>query len=136
MTPAAERRQAPRARPPLDLRLRLVGNPDVVEIRDLSASGVRCTTLQPLNVMTQVHLVLLLPVPSSVPSSVSSSSAPGHRAPREVAADGVVVRCVRDAKHAGEPRFDTAIFFLKLDGADRETLAGYVNSLRSSGLVA
>jgi hypothetical protein len=131
MPPAAERRQAPRARPPLDLRLRLVGNPDVVEIRDLSASGVRCATLQPLSVMTQVHLVLLLPAGQG-PGTASSAAS----APREVAADGVVVRCVRDAKRAGEPRYDTAIFFLKLDGADRETLAGYVLSLRNSGLVA
>jgi len=99
-----------------------------VEVRDLSASGVRCATLQPLNVMTQVHLVLLLPA--------GPGPGPASAATREVAADGVVVRCVRDAKRTGEPRFDTAIFFLKLDGTDRETLAGYVLSLRSSGLVA
>ena len=88
MPPAADRRTAPRARPPRDLRLRLVGNPDVVEIRDLSSSGICCTTRQPIPVMTQVHLVLLLP-------GAAGTDGPGTR---EVAADGVVVRCVKDSR--------------------------------------
>lgn len=135
MPPTADRRLAPRARPPVDLRLRLVGNPEVTEIRDISASGVCCTTLQPLAVMTQVHLVLSLP----------GGANPGPRAALpgsvEVAADGVVVRCVRDGRRASagtgaSTAYETAIFFTGLEDADRETLAGFVVALRSSGLVA
>ena len=134
MPPTADRRLAPRARPPRDLHLRLVGNPEVTEVRDISASGVCCTMLQPLAVMTQVHLVLSLPA--------GAAPRPASSGPVEVAADGVVVRCVRDGRrpHAGTTdgtaAYETAIFFTGLEDADRETLAGFVVALRTSGLVA
>lgn len=120
--PSHERRQAPRAGAPRDLAMRLVGRPDVLEIRDLSASGVCCTIAQPLAVMTQVHLVLLVPRSGA--------------APREVPTDGVVVRCVKNSRGASPTGYEIAVFFTGLDDADRNTLASYVTAVRSAGSVA
>src|SRR5262245_39851661 len=106
MPPRTERRRAARVTPPAASRLRIPGLLDAAEVRDLSSSGVCCTTSRPLPMLTQVQLVLLLPDEDST---------------REVVCAGAVVRCVRDGTRTGEvepdaepPRgatWETAIFF-------------------------
>lgn len=123
MAPRTERRREPRAKPTRDLTLRLTGQPAAAEIRDISVNGVCCMTATAVPVLTQVHLVLM------VPSS---------RGSREIPCGGAVVRCVKDgdaAAHASAP-YETAIYFTDIREADRSVLAAYVAARRDAGAVA
>jgi hypothetical protein len=130
MKPATERRRAERVRAPRDLELRLVGNADVLRIRDVSSSGVCCTTAQPFPVMSKVHLILVLP--------------DGRGGNVEVPSHGVVVRCERsaDARPAdgrsahAESAHEIAVFFTEIDDRDREALSDFVQRVHRSGQVA
>ncbi|MCG3134482.1 MAG: hypothetical protein HMLKMBBP_01789 [Planctomycetes bacterium] len=124
MAPKTERRREPRAKPTRDLTLRLTGQPAAAEIRDISVNGVCCTTTQAVPVLTQVHLVLMVPTP---------------RGPREIPCGGAVVRSVKETaapgSHAAEP-YETAIYFTDIREADRSVLAAYVAARRDAGATA
>jgi hypothetical protein len=122
MTHRTERRRARRARPQVDLRMTFPGISAPADVRDVSSSGVCCTTDRPMPVLSQVHLLFLLP------SSVG---------PREVSCNGAVVRCVKDGRSRGPgPIYETAIFFTNLRETDRAALEEFVTTLRGADQVA
>lgn len=120
MTAHAERRTAPRARTPAGLRLRLPGLVDPADVRDLSSTGVCCSTDRPLPLLSQVQVTFHLPVAGGRLEGI-----------REVTCTGAVVRCVRSGS-----RFEAAIYFTCIDDADRTVLDDFVSSLRRAGQVA
>lgn len=122
MTHRTERRRAHRARPQVDLRMTFPGLSAPANVRDVSASGVCCTTDRPLPVLSQVHLLFLLPE--------SGGS-------REVSCNGAVVRCVKDGRaHGPGTSYETAIFFTNLRETDRAALEEFVTTLRRADQVA
>lgn len=106
------------------------------QIRDLSSSGVSCTTDRPLAVLSQVHLQLLLPAYPTGAASGAAAASDGR--PREVACRGAVVRCVRDGGRGAGPgdAFETAIFFTDMRETDRAAIEEFVMALRRRGQVA
>lgn len=119
MPPRTERRRESRAKAPADLSIRLPGLRQA-SIRDISASGVCCTTDSALPLLSHVHLVLVLPTPRGL---------------REVPCDGAVVRSAKeDGRHG--PSYETAIFFTEIRETDRAAIAEYVTSQRNHGAVA
>lgn len=119
MTTQAERRRTHRVRPAAEIRMLLPGLATPASVRDVSASGVRCTTERPIPVLSQVHLRLLIPAGAAT---------------RELNCNGAVVRCVRNgAARQPTESFDTAIFFTDLRETDRAALEDYVARARSDG---
>ncbi|MCE9635666.1 MAG: hypothetical protein K8T90_08175 [Planctomycetes bacterium] len=143
-----ERRRARRAKAPSGLGLRIPGLLDPAVVEDISSSGVCCTTVQAVPLLSQVQLVLLLPIGGTT---------------REVVCAGAVVRCARRGGASGDSRrrahgsldarvgssqhgashggsegavHETAIFFTEIDDADRTALDEYVSSLHRAGMVA
>lgn len=123
MTLRAERRRAPRGKPSTDLRMSLPGMSAPARVRDMSSSGVCCTTDRPLPVLSHVRLAF----------EVAAESGS-----REIACGGAVVRCVKDgrASGGGPATYEVAIFFTDLRETDRAALDEFVSALRVSGHVA
>ncbi len=111
----AERRANPRAEARLPARLSLPGAVADAAVQDISLSGIRCHTDQLLKVMTQVGLVLMLPV------------AAGEERPLHC--QGAVVRSRPLAGDDGD-LFDTAIFFTSMSDSDRQQLDDFVQLLQ------
>ena len=111
----ADRRRAPRIRMPAGTELRFAGLIDPAVVRDLSASGVCCETSRPLPLLSQVQVILLLPIEG--------------KHPHEVACTGAVVRCAHaPAGNSGSAGYEIAIFFTEVDDSDRSALEAYVTS--------
>jgi len=108
---------------PAEFRMRLSGLLDTAVVRDVSVSGVRCSTARPLPLLSQMQVVLLLPTD-------------GHA--REVVCSGAVVRCVREsaARAAADSMYESAIFFTAIEDGDRSALQEYVSTLHRAGKVA
>ena len=124
-----ERRRRPRVAADLDMKLDLPGHRATARLRDISTSGVRCLTDRPMPVMTQVRLVLVIPLPAS-------------RDGREIVCGGAVVRSA-PAPSAGTPAhrgesggglaaFDTAIFFTDMNETDRADVEAFVSRMHGS----
>ena len=84
-------------------------------VRDISLSGVRCITQEPLKPMALVALRLVLP-----------SGRPGEDAWDEVPCEGIVVRC-HVLESGEESRYESAILFKDLGPRERETIATFVD---------
>jgi hypothetical protein len=89
-----ERRKEPRVAAQLPLRFTFAGQTIDTHIADLSNSGIRFHTPQPLPVMTRMQMTLELPEPTGTPITIT----------------GVVVRCAEIRGRKDFP-FDAAIFF-------------------------
>jgi len=105
-----ERRKKARVPAAFDLRFDGSGRTGLARIRDISASGVLCTTDRAMPLMTQVGLVLMIP---------------GAVGAKEIACRGAVVR---SAQAGREPNFETAIFFTHMSDADRAHVEEFVSS--------
>ncbi len=117
MRASEERRRKPRAVVDLGVRFKLDGQSGTARVRDISGSGVMCTTDRALPLMTQVALVLVLP---------------GDHGRREIVCSGAVVRSGPSTRPAAarSSSFDTAIFFTELLDSDRVEIEEYVSSSR------
>ena len=114
MPTANERRKSPRAPADLDLRFDVAGQAGVARIRDISASGVRCTTDRSIPLMMQVGLVIVLPAPSGR---------------REIVCRGAVVRSGPLGGPGGRvSAYDTAIFFTDMRDEDRIEVGEFVSA--------
>ena len=90
------------------------GRSGLARVRDISASGVLCTTDRALPLMTQV--VLMLQIPGDVGAT-------------EIACRGAVVRSAPAGRDAS---FDTAIFFTHMSDGDRASVENFVSSVAKS----
>ena len=109
MKPTSERRAAPRVQMDFPGKLTLPDGTSDARIRNISVSGISCVTDRALPVMTQVELIILLPI--------AGSPVPIHCA-------GAVVRSSPLEAHADQ--FETAIFFTELGEEARNELEDFV----------
>jgi len=109
----AERRHQPRIEVGLPLKLTIRDATVETRIQNLSSSGIRFHTPEPLPLMSRVQIALELP----------ESDAGGGTS--HVAITGVVVRC-DETDEAAVARFDTAIYFEDLSDSARSRLALFV----------
>ena len=112
-----ERRKKPRAKGIAGLAVGLASQGRSADIIDISLSGLRFTTDEPIECMTQ--LVMTLVVPATNPSSGEKST--------DVQCKGAVVRCEPSGPDE-DCSFDVAVFFTSLDDAARETIEEYVQT--------
>ena len=120
MPNANERRKSPRAPAELDLKFDVAGQAGVARLRDISASGVRCTTDRSIPLMTQVGLVIVLPTPSRR---------------REIVCRGAVVRSGPLGASGPGGRisaYETAIFFTDIRDEDRIEVGEFVSAANRS----
>jgi PilZ domain-containing protein len=103
--PTVERRREPRVAVQLPLRFTFAGKTIDARIVDLSNSGIRFHTPQPLPVLSRMQMTLQLPEP-------------GRPAPITIV--GVVVRCA-EVRGRGKRPFDAAIFFEDVSPASGRT---------------
>ncbi len=154
MSQATERRAQPRVSADFNFQFAHAGSLMNARVRDISVAGVRCITELPVPIMTQVHMLITLPIPSAFSGtqasrSVSCAGAVVRSDPTEDAAD---IASLGDSLNApaesgdgddtapaasAKPDqvdghgqrgavYDTAIFFTNLLEADRSTLAEFV----------
>lgn len=115
-----EKRSHPRVAAEFPARL---GSIDSAVVRDISLSGVRCTTPAPVAPMTIVAVRLELP-----------QGPENDRSWTEIACRGVVVRS-RPLPGEGDAKYEAAIFFQDLPEDHRAKLARFVDDrLRASAV--
>ena len=111
--PTIERRREPRVAVQLPLRFTFAGKTIDTRIVDLSNSGIRFHTPQPLPVLSRMQMTLQLPE--------------GKRT-TAITIIGVVVRCT-EIRGRGKRPFDAAIFFEDVSPASaRNRLNEFVGS--------
>jgi len=89
------------------------------ELVDLSESGARLRCREPIGAMTRIHVAMLLPGPRV-----------GRDEDVRLETAGVIVWSHRldPAPEAGEPGYDTGVFFPELDEESAALLQAYVLS--------
>lgn len=110
-----ERRSNPRTPVDLDLQIALKGDLVRARVRDISTSGIRCVTECEVPIMTQVQMVILLPLGLGGTRSLSCSGAVVRSEPPDVAA-------------TPDDVFETAIFFTELRESDRAALETFIST--------
>ena len=114
-----ERRTAQRSRLafPIELALPATSGTEssraAAQVCDLSLSGICCVTAQPIAVMTQLGLLLVLP-----------------EADTAIECRGAVVRSRKLGNGDGGPRWETAIFFTSMTELDRVELQEFLQAAR------
>ena len=106
-----EKRQHPRVAARLPLKLGAVAS---AKVHDISHSGVRCITSNPLTPMTMVGLLLEIPEDETDETYV------------EIPCQGVVVRS-RVIEGEQSPSYEAAILFQDLEETARQLIDAYVN---------
>jgi len=90
-----------------------------LETIDLSAGGLSCTAPAFLPPMTRLALSLVLP-------NAAPSSADEETGDETVSGEAVVVRTEPPAPVDGKTSYRVALFFSRMDDADRKRLAGFL----------
>lgn len=117
-----ERRKCPRVLVDFPLEFTHPFPREVVQVKDLSLSGICCTTEFQLPEMTRVGIILNLP------------EARGRFQPKEpIKCEGAVVRC--EEKEAGDAGtvYDLAIFFTDIDSDSRNVLKSFIEAHLAKG---
>src|SRR5437867_7225358 len=102
-------------RPPADGELTKI----VTESKNISASGVYCTSPHYLAPLSKVALTIILP-----PRSARAAASAG--APRLLKCDGIVVRCAPVEDGPGHAAFDLACSFVALHPHHRDVIEDFV----------
>jgi c-di-GMP-binding flagellar brake protein YcgR len=92
----------------------------LTETKNISVSGAYCSVDKPLEVMTKVNIVLLLPFKKNKTKTV-----------KKVNCKGVVVRkdyVKSDSKHP----YHVGIYFNDISERDKKTLQAYINSFQKT----
>lgn len=114
-----ERRKHPRLEKTLPIKLKQTPEKEFnisTQTTNISASGVYCTINESINLMTKLHLTLLLPLPKAKSKEI-----------KKIECQGIVVRKEINKKNKNAP-YRIGIFFNDLDNQDRKFLQSYVNS--------
>ncbi|MEI8350581.1 MAG: PilZ domain-containing protein [Candidatus Omnitrophota bacterium] len=112
-----EKRKYPRIKGVLPLKL-FVSECDVItETRNVSGNGAYCAVDRPLEPMTKLSMVLLVP-----------SKKGRIKAVKKITCKGVVVRS-EHVKDNGHHSYCVGIYFSEIKESDRKTLLSYIDSL-------
>ena len=114
-----ERRNSPRLKKNLPIKLSDSEFDVLTETKNISASGAYCPVSKPLAVMTKLNVVLLIPLKKNRGKVI-----------RKINCGGVVVR-QEHVKDNGKYAYRVGIYFSDLKENDRKTLSSYIDSLQS-----
>jgi len=112
--PFKERRKYARVWEAVPCRLSLGPSFLVTQTKNLSCGGVLCQLSQPIPAMTQLDILMELPVAPSDPPS------------RSIRCVGVVVRQEPQTEPEGSTSYLTAIYFSEIKQEDRRHIAEFV----------
>ena len=109
-----EKRKAPRVKKALPLKLSDSGFDILTETTNISSSGAYCSVSKPLELMTKLNLVLLVPVGKNRSRTIE-----------KINCSGVVVRR-EEVTDNGKYPYRIAICFSDLTERDKKKLHSYV----------
>jgi hypothetical protein len=112
-----ERRKYQRIEGTLPLKLSDSEFDIVTETKNISGSGVYCSVNTPLEPMTKVKIVILLPLKSK-----------GRKSVKKITCGGVVVR-KEYVRNNGNHLYYVGIYFNDIKESDRKQLLSYIDSL-------
>ncbi|MDD5584177.1 MAG: PilZ domain-containing protein [Candidatus Omnitrophica bacterium] len=113
-----DKRQYPRVEKSLSLKLSDIEFDIVTETKNISGSGVYCAVNKPLEPMTKLNIIILIPLKKN-----------GGRAKtvKKIQCQGVVVR--QESMHDnGKNSYHVGIYFSDIKEHDRKNLVAYINS--------
>jgi len=116
-----ERRNAPRVNKALPLKLCHSDYDILTETKNISASGAYFPSTKPLDLMTKLNVVLLIPLRKSRAKII-----------RKINCCGVVVRQERTGDNNGKFAYRVAMYFSDLKDQDKKILHSYVNAVLKS----
>ncbi|MBU1112621.1 MAG: PilZ domain-containing protein [Candidatus Omnitrophica bacterium] len=111
-----ERRKEPRIDKIISVKLSDSEFDILTETKNISASGAYCPVSKPIQPMTKLRLVLLLPVKKNRSTQI-----------KKISCEGVVVRLENINDNAKYP-YRAGIFFSTLSDADKKSLRCYIQS--------
>jgi len=113
-----DKRKFPRANKILPIKLSDAGYDILTETRNISASGAYCSVNKPLEPMTKLNVVLLIPVKKNKNKII-----------KKINCHGVVVR-LEDDNDSNNDKYSyrIAIYFSGLKDTDRKVLHTCINS--------
>lgn len=111
-----ERRKSPRVNKTLPLKLSDNESDVLTETKNISASGAYCTINKPLEIMTKLNVIILVPLKKNKNKII-----------RKINCSGVVVRNVYTDDNSKYP-YKVAIYFNDLKSQDKRILQSYINS--------
>ena len=110
-----DRRRHPRIVTSLPLKLTDNEYDILTETKNISASGVYCSVDKPIEPMTKLKIIILVPQKKS-----------GRKTVKKINCQGVVVR-KEYVKTNGHHAYHIGIFFNDMNQNDRKTLTGYLH---------
>lgn len=110
-----ERREHSRIKRVLPLKLSHLECDILTETKDISVRGAYCSVDKPLEVMTKVDIVLLLPIKKNKSKTI-----------RKINCGGVVVR-KEYVKDNGKHPYHVGIYFNDITERDKKNLRSYIN---------
>ncbi|MCP4653506.1 MAG: PilZ domain-containing protein [Candidatus Omnitrophica bacterium] len=114
-----DRRKYPRIVTSLPVKLADSDYDILTETKNVSASGVYCCINKPIEPMTKLNIVLLVPIKKNTKKDV-----------KKINCQGVVVRNIY-VKDNGNSAYHIGIFFNDITDRDKKTLSSYLHPLRS-----
>ena len=112
-----ERRKYPRIEKTLSIKLSDREFDILTETKNISANGAYCSVSKPLDLMTKLNIVLLIPIRKS-----------NNRTIKKIICCGVVVRCEYITENGKYP-YHIAIFFNDLKDSERKALRSYIDTI-------
>ncbi len=111
-----ERRQFPRLKKILPIKLSDNEYDVLTETKNISANGAYCSVNKPIDLMTKLEVVILVPIQKSKAKVI-----------KKINCCGVVVRNEQVDDNSKYP-YRVAIFFSDLRDQDRKVLRSYIDS--------
>lgn len=113
-----ERRSAPRVNKTLPLKLTHNDYDILTETKNISANGAYFSSSQPLELMTKLNVVLLIPLKKTRTKII-----------QKINCCGVIVRQERTKENDPKFPYRIAMYFSELKDQDKKVLNCYVNSI-------
>jgi len=112
-----ERRQHPRVNFNLPIKISDTSVDLVTETKNVSASGAYCVVNKPIDLMTKLEIIILIPLKKNNKKNL-----------KKITCGGVVVR--QDyMKNNGTGKYSIGIYFNDIKETDRKLITSYVGSV-------
>jgi len=117
-----ERRKSPRINKVLSVKLSDSEFDILTETKNISATGAYCPVSKPLELMTKLRLVLLIPIKKNRTKTI-----------KKINCEGVVVR-LESTKDKDKYPYRAGIFFNQINDQDKKALRFYIQSALKENL--
>ncbi|MCF7907689.1 MAG: PilZ domain-containing protein [Candidatus Omnitrophica bacterium] len=111
-----ERRKSTRINKVLSVKLSDSEFDILTETKNISATGAYCPVSKPLDLMTKLRLVLLIPIQKNRTKTI-----------KKISCEGIVVR-LETTKDKGKYPYRAGIFFNEINDQDKKSLLSYIQS--------